>query len=175
MRRAEELDPLSLKMKKDLGRVLYYARQHDQAIEQYQKALDLNANDSQTHWYVGVTYVVKGRFSEGLAHFEKAMALDDDRFRLSWLGCAYAMSGQRSEARKVIDEMKSEQGYVAPYQIALVHVALGEKDASFRLLEKDYQERNEVLVWARVDPLLDGLRADPRFADLMRRVGHAQQ
>ncbi|MEO8433882.1 MAG: tetratricopeptide repeat protein [Pyrinomonadaceae bacterium] len=174
MRRAEKLDPLSLKMKKDLGRVLYYARQHDQAIEQYKKALELNANDSQTHWFLGVTYVVKGRVSEALAEFQKAMALDDDRFRLPWLGCAYAMSGKRGEARKVIDEMESNQGYVAGYSIALVYIALGEKDAAFRLLEKDYQERNEVLVWARVDPLLDDLRSDPRFVDLMRRVGLAQ-
>jgi hypothetical protein len=83
------------------------------------------------------------------------------------------LSGKKAEAQKIIDELKnlSKRSYVPPYNIAVIYAGLGDKNQAFAWLERAYNERSFYLTWIKVDPHLDSLRSDPRFADLMRRVG----
>ena len=92
------------------------------------------------------------------------------------LGRAYAVAGQREEARKALDELqtRAKRGYIAPFFFANVYLGLGEKEQAFAWLEKAYEARSWYLTWLKVDPALDSLRSDPHFADLLRRVGLSQ-
>ena len=87
----------------------------------------------------------------------------------------YAVSGRRIEALKVLDELNelSKRRYVSSYRVAAIHLGLGEKEQAFEWLERAYEEHDAWLVWLKVDPVLDDLHADPRFTDLVRRVGLA--
>jgi hypothetical protein len=89
------------------------------------------------------------------------------------LGRAYGLSGQRAEAERVLNELKSrtKTGYVSPFQIAMVYVGLGDKDQAFNALEQAYEARSWYMTWVKVAPEFDSLRSDPRFAALVRRVG----
>src|SRR5262249_20107585 len=92
---------------------------------------------------------------------------------LALLGHGYAVAGQRSQALELLEELVdlSKQRYISPYLIAIIYTGLGEKNSAFEWLEKTYEERSNMLVLLKVDPIFDRLRADPRFADLVRRVG----
>jgi tetratricopeptide (TPR) repeat protein len=92
------------------------------------------------------------------------------------LGYAYAKSGRKDEARKLIGELKelSNQRYVSPYFFAMIYGGLDEKDEAFSWLEKAYQQRSFFLLFIKTNPIMDGLRSDPRFADLVRRIGYLQ-
>ena len=92
---------------------------------------------------------------------------------LAALGQAYSVSHQQGEARKILDQLKdrSQQTYVQPMWIAVIHLGLGEKDQAFDWMQKAYDDRSAWLVYLKVDPLFDGVRSDARFVDLMRRVG----
>ena len=106
--------------------------------------------------------------------FQKAVDLSDDPVRyLAELGYGYALAGQRSRAQQLLDQLKefSTRRYVSPYRIARLYVGLGEKDEAFAWLEKAYEGRDEELVLLKVFALWDSIRSDPRFTDLLRRVG----
>jgi tetratricopeptide (TPR) repeat protein len=92
---------------------------------------------------------------------------------LAWLAHAYALAGKRSQAQLLLDEAKelSKQRYLSPYDIAIVYAGLGQKDQAFAWLQKAYEQRCDFMVWLKVDPRFGNLRADPRFQDLVRRVG----
>ncbi len=173
-KRAVEIEPLSLETNYWLGQTLHFARQYDQAIEQLRKTNDLDPNNWISHSFLGRSYGQQREFSQAIAAFQKARQLEDAiPESLAGLGHAYAMAGKRAEAQKVLDELKarSKRSYVPPYNIAVVYTGLGEKDQALAWLEKAYQDRSFYLTWLKVDPELDSLRSDPRFQDLMRRVG----
>ena len=173
-RRAYELDPLSLPVNLNVGWVFYRARQQDRAIEQFRKTLELDQNFSPAHFFLGHAYEQKGMYEEALAEFQKAISLSGRNPRLlSVLGHGYAVSGRTQEAMKVYDELgeMEKKSYVPSYHFALIHAGLGNKDRAFEWLERAYEERSVYLVFLNADPRLDGLRPDPRFADLLRRVG----
>jgi len=176
-KRALELDQLDMVMNLHLGWHYIYAHQYDLAIEQFRKTLEMDPNYGLTHWYLGQAYAQKGMYAEAETELRKAknllqqiVAVDAD------IGYAYAASGKGGEAKKVIDELKqlSKQRYVSSYYIALIHAGLGEKDLAFEWLENAYKERSDLLVYLNRDPRLDSLRPDPRFADLVKRVGLPQ-
>ncbi|HEY3203865.1 MAG TPA: protein kinase, partial [Thermoanaerobaculia bacterium] len=171
--RAERLDPLSLLVLTDAAWVFYCAREYDQAIEASRKAVDLDQRFWPAYTYLGLAYEKKGRFAEAIAALEKARELDDNPTILEMLGGAYAASGRRDDARKVLGELteRSKKGYVCPYEVATVYVGLGEKDSALRWLEKAEEDRADCVPWMRPDPKLDPLRSDPRFRELLRRVG----
>jgi serine/threonine protein kinase/Tfp pilus assembly protein PilF len=177
LKQAQRLDPLSLWISVDLGVSLYVARRYDEAIRQFRETLEMDKNFAQARLNLAFAYEQKGMYEEGIAEVRKAISLSGGRTEFaSYLGYAYAVGGKRAEAQKMMDELKeaSSQGYVPPYHVARIYTGLGEKDQAFRWLENATEERYSSMVWLKVDPLWDPLRADPRFADLVRRVGLPQ-
>ncbi len=175
IKRALELEPFSLIINSSAGRILYLERQYDQAGEQLRKTLELDPNFARARFFLGQVYQEKRMNEQAVAEFQKALQLDVNQYLLAGLGYAYATSGKRDEAMKVLDKLKdlSKQRYASFYGIAIIHLGLGEKDAAFESLEKAYQERSEGLSSLMVEPRWDSLRADPRFADLLKRIGLA--
>jgi len=175
-KRACDLDPLSLSANSELGLAFYFARDYDQAIEQFQKTLELQPNFSLVDAFLPAAFEQKGKYDQAIAGFQNGIALKGSTelsFLMSGLGHVYGVSGKKAEARALLDELKqmSLQEYVPAESIALVYVGLGEKDQAFAWLEKAYGERSFGVAWLKVEPRWDSLRSDPRFADLLRRVG----
>lgn len=170
--RALALDPFDVAMNFHLGFHYYIARQYDQAISQLQKTLAMNRNHSGAHGVLGLVYEQKGMHNEAIAELQRCMELDGDDMRGS-LGQVYASSGQRGEARKLLDQLQKEakHRYVSPYNIARIYAALGEKDQTFAALEKAYIERDANITDLKVVPEFDSLHSDPRFTGLLQRVG----
>jgi len=128
------------------------------------------------HTHLAQAYVQKGMYEEAIAEFQQGIMLSErNPALLARLGHAYAVAGRRQESARVLDELMklSRRSYVPPYCIAQIYAGLGLEDESFRWLEKAYQERSTYLGNLRSEHTLDGLRADPRFSDLIRRMGFA--
>jgi len=176
LKRAQELDPLSLIINADLGEVYTWARQYDKAIEQLRKTTEMDQSFYYAHWHLGMAYELKGSYQEAIAEYQKARALGDDPFVVACLGHAYAILGKRDEALKTLDLLKetSKERYVGEYSFAVLCAGLGERDQAFQWLEKGYQNRSSHVNWIKVDPMLDNLRSDPRFVELVKRVGLPQ-
>lgn len=175
--RAQELEPLSLMINTDLGAALYCARRYDQAIDQLRKTLDLDSSFVRGHIELGFVYRQKEQYEEALSEFQKALGFDgEDAYALSHLGYAYAALRRKDEAYKIIGQLKerSKRKYVLPTDIAVVYAGLGEQDRAFEWLEKAFTQRDDNLLYLKVDPVWDSLRSDPRFADLLQRVGFPQ-
>src|SRR6202035_640435 len=131
---AQELDPLSRTTNLAVGWVFFYARKYDDALEQCRKVLDLDPHFVSAHECLASTYLAKAAYDEGLAEYrELASSSQNDPLRLAGLGCAYALAGKKSQARKVITQLDttSKGQYVAPYFVGLIHASLGEKDQAF--------------------------------------------
>ncbi len=173
MKRAREIDPLSLLITAYSGLQYIYARQYDRAIELCQSALDMEANYWLALDFLGVAHQLKGNLPEAIAAFQKAKQLDDSPWILVRLGCAYAASEMRTEAQKLLEELQelSKRRYVSACGIANIYAALGENDQAFAWLEKAYDDRDENVCWLKVDPMFDSLRSDPRFGALLRKIG----
>jgi len=177
-RRALDLDPLSLSISTGLGRAYFWARRYDEAIEHLQKTLPQNSRYVDTHWSLGLAYEAKKMYAEAVSSFQAAVSLsktaefpDGKPEMAAALGHAYAVSGRRSEALKIIEQLKgliSRKSYVSPYSIALIYVGVGEKDQAFEWLDRAHNERDENYIHLKVDPRLDDLRSDPRFIERLR-------
>jgi len=177
MRRAQELDPLSLEKTTGIGDIFYYQRRYDQAREQYQRALEMDPKSGVTHWLMGNVHVKEARFEEAIAEYQKAIPLSGESpDEPASLACAYALSGKKREAQQVLAELqeRSKRSYISPVIIAFIYAALGEKDQAFAWLDKAYEGRDFILVLLKAEPMFDNLRSDPRFANLVRRVGLPQ-
>jgi tetratricopeptide (TPR) repeat protein len=172
-KRAVELDPLSLVINADLGMNYYYARRYDEAIEQLHKTLEMDPGYYYGHVNLGEALAAKRAFDEAIGEYQKARALNDDPFVLGLLGHAYASSGNKTEALKILDQLKelSRERYVSAYCFAIVYLALGDKEEALRWLEQCYQDRaGSEIGWIRVDALVDPLRDNPRFEALAVKV-----
>jgi DNA-binding winged helix-turn-helix (wHTH) protein/tetratricopeptide (TPR) repeat protein len=174
LERAQELDPLSLPINTDLAQSLFFARRYDESEEQLRKTLEMDQNFVRACIICGGVYEQKGMYEESIAILQKAAALSEgNTLALSGLGHVYAVSGKEGEARRILLELKqlARQRYVSAYNIGMVHAGLGEKKAALDWLVKAYHQRDVWLVWLKVNPRFDNLRAESRFTDLMRRVG----
>ena len=174
--RALELEPLSLVINFEVGLAYYFSRNYDQAIDQFQKTLELDANFPPPHTYLSAAYEQKGMFEEAIAGFQRAITVTkgaDKILAMASLGHVYAVSGRKTEARKLLAELQrlSEHSYVPAHDVALVYAGLGEKDKAFAWLDKAYEEHSFNLSYLKVEPRFDSLRSDPRFADMLRRIG----
>jgi TolB-like protein/Tfp pilus assembly protein PilF len=175
--RARELDPLSLIIGDVVGWIDSLARRNDDAVQEFRKAIDLDPLFYPTHYDLGLTYVEMGRYEDALAELEKARSLAGDTPRtLSGLAYACAMAHQRDRARDLLDQLRelSTRRYVPPFDVAVVHAALGERDQAFSWLDKAFEDRHPWLVMLKVTPKVDSLRSDPRFATLLARVADSQ-
>ena len=174
MNRASDLNPLSPALNLALGYRFYYAHQYPEAIEQIQKTLAMDAKFVPAHVFLGRAYEQKGTYPEAIAEMRKALELSEgDTNELAAVGHAYAVAHQAGEAKKILDQLKerSQQTYVQPSLIARIHVGLGDNNQAFDWLQKAYEDRSAGLLYLKVDPAFDGVRSDPRFIDLLRRVG----
>jgi TolB-like protein/Tfp pilus assembly protein PilF len=177
-KRAIELDPLSLVINADTSWIYFSARRYDEAEAQVRKTLEIDPQFFLAHYYWGEVLQFKGRLTEAIAEFKKAFELNNDRYSLAMLGQAYARNGQKDEAQKILDRLNEEakSHYVAPYALALVQIALGDKDHAIEELERAYSEGETNYLFAiKVDPMLDDLRGDPRFEALVRKVTAAKR
>jgi TolB-like protein/Tfp pilus assembly protein PilF len=172
--RALALDPLSVVIKTDLARMFYFARDYDQALEQYRAALDLDSNFGSAHLWLAHVYEQRGLFEQAISELETGVRLSTDSpFALAKLGHGYAMAGRHDDAHSVLHQLValSSQTYVSPYDIAIVHVGLQETDEAFAWLRRALEQRSLWLGYLSVEPQLDPLRSDPRFQELLRGVG----
>ena len=171
--RALELDPLSLVLNAHLAWHYLYARQYDQAIQQCQKASELDRNYPETAEFRGLAYEQKGMYQEAIAELQTAINLSGGSPHMkAELGHAYAIAGETTQALDILNELKrgSTETHISSYDIAVIHVGLGRKERALEALENAYQERSEWLRYVRVDPRLDPLRGDPRFEKLADQI-----
>ena len=171
-RRAQELEPLSFIGNSHLGWILYLAGRNDEAIAHCKRLLDVDPNFFPARRYMGLAYEQKGMYAEAIDQFEQGVKLSGSPLMLSLLGHAYAVSGKKADAQRILADLdQQKQRYVSPYTIATIYAGLGDKDQAFRLLEKAFEERDIWLMNLKVDPVLMGLRSDYRFRDLLQRIG----
>ncbi len=173
LKRAQEIDPLSIIINADLGTAYLFARQPDNAVEQLKKTVEMDENFQYARTYLGRAYLMQGSYQKAVAEFQKAQTLGDDPRITMLLARTYIAWGKRSEALKNLNQLKkaSKERYVSAYYFALIYAGLGEADEAFRWLEKAFHDREGRMTLIKVDPLLDNLRSDPRFQDLLKRVG----
>ena len=153
---------------------LYYVqRQYDRAIEHADKALEIDPDFVMAHDYRGAALLRQGKFASALEEFRKCRQLDKVPWYLARLAAAHALAGKLSEARAMLQELEdsSKRRYVTPECYFLVYVGLGEKDQAFAWLQKMYDVRSQYPLRLKVQPDFENLRSDPRFADLLRRMG----
>jgi serine/threonine protein kinase/Tfp pilus assembly protein PilF len=176
-KRALELDPLSTETDTVVGQNFYCARQYDLAVDTLRKTLDMDPNYWLARMFLGLSYEAKGDLPGALAELQRA---SETQTIILWpsaeLGHAYAVSGKKGKAEEILKELKerSKQSYVPAYDFAELYIGLGDKEQAFASLEKAYADRSMVLTLLKVDPELDSLHSDPRFKDLVRRVGLPQ-
>jgi serine/threonine-protein kinase len=174
IRRAEQLDPLSLPILATRGWVLYLARRYEEASETLQKALELDRDFVLAHRRLGQVYEAREMFMEARREYEKCLELaPDDVETLSALGHAYAVSGEPDRAREIINRLvdSAKSRYVPSYLIAVIQIGLNDADAAFKWLERAWAERYGFLAYLNVSPLFDPLRQDERLRELAARVG----
>jgi adenylate cyclase len=174
VRQAEALDPLKIGPKAGVAQIYNQAHEYDKAIEQYRKVLDLSPDDEQSHGALGHVYSRKGMYAEALAEMQKSFDLSHGNpFPEAGLALIYAESGKRDEAKVRLNKVIAAYGPDPTLAtiIALVYSVLGEKDEAFRWLDRAYQSRAPNLLQIRSFPEFDNLRSDPRFAELLRRIG----
>jgi len=170
-RRAQELDPLSSIISANLARIYMMRGEFDSAINEGRKIAELNP-DSPPHGILGQIYLKQGRNEEAIAEFEKGARRNLNG--PATLGYGYAVTGRRSEALAIVKELEDRyaRGEMRAEWIAYVYAGLGNKDQAFAWLERAFQERSGTLQQAlQIFSYFDKLRDDPRYADLLRRMG----
>lgn len=174
IQKAMEVDPLSPITWVGVAGRLYLARRYDEAIKVTREGFEVNPNHFLLHLVLGRAYLQIEMYQEAVAEMQKAVSLSGNSTEaLSGLARAYAAAGSRVEARTIIEELiaQSAEHYVSPYSIAKIHASLEDKEQAFTWLEKAYNERHPDFIELKVEPALDYLHDDSRFADLLRRVG----
>jgi TolB-like protein/DNA-binding winged helix-turn-helix (wHTH) protein/Flp pilus assembly protein TadD len=173
IREAMRLDPLSLPNNAELVRTLYYARNYDRAIEQGQKALQLDPNYARTHFWLGRVYSQKGMHREAIAASEKILeAMPDSNLGLTEMAYALASAGRQTEARKILQrlEERSARAFVPAYNLAIIHISLNEPDSALRYMQRALDQHDWAFIVFAVEPRLDPLRKDPRFQEISARL-----
>ena len=175
-KRGKELDPLNPRINLTYAYAYLEARQYDQGIEIIKKTFDLEPNFIPAHGALGMAYSGKGMYAEALAEYQEEERLVDDPDSAAnpYLGAAYAMAGRRKEALAILEKLESSQPDFGSVAMAVLYTSLGEREKAFAMLEKAYTARNTKLQDLEIEQGLDPLRTDPRFKDLLRRIGLPQ-
>jgi tetratricopeptide (TPR) repeat protein len=173
IKKARELDPLSISINSSLGWRLYLARQYDRSIEQLRDTLELDPSYEWAHFILGQAYEQKGEFDLARAELQKAVALSHNSpLMISALAHADALSGNQAEALRLLQQLaaQSKKQYVSPFYVAVVYIALGKTETAMDWMEKAFADRSNGLVFLRVEPELDPLRSNARFIALQKRL-----
>jgi TolB-like protein/DNA-binding winged helix-turn-helix (wHTH) protein/Tfp pilus assembly protein PilF len=173
VRKAQQLDPLSAIIATDLAKELYFVRRYDEAIVELRRALELDPNFVSAHNWLSDTFLEKGMYSEALAELEKTKPLKEERIYLRQTAYLYARMGRRAEAERALAKslQLSRGKTVSLGAVALVYAALGEKNKAFVWLEKAYAVNSSFMSSLKYWSVFDPLRSDPRFVNLIKRVG----
>jgi len=172
--KAQELEPLLPNPRRAKARILAFNRRYDEALILYGELAKLDANDVSTMLGLAYTHIFRGQYSQAFAPLQKVMSIDGENpSDLCYLGVVNAGSGQRAEALRILDKLQASKEYVSPVELSHLHSALGDREKAFELLEKGYAARDPQMRYLKAEPIFDPLRSDPRFADLLRRVGLA--
>ena len=173
-KKSQELDPLSLIISVAIGWALYMNRRYEDAIEQLRRTVELEPHYPVTYWILGLLLRKMGRYELAIAEGQKGVKLSGGSSLMSAaLAQTFAAAGNEPQAIQILDDLTklTKQKYVAPYFLAGIHIGLGEDERAMEYLEKSYEEHSHWLIYLHLDPSMDGLRSNPRFQDLVRRVG----
>jgi adenylate cyclase len=173
-KRAKELDPLTPSIRSDLGWAYNHARRYDEAIAECKPILDIDSNFYFTYWCLGFAYWQKGMLDEAAAAYERGVELEPHELPLKAdLAIVYADAGKKDRAQKIHEEFEEQarREYVMPNALAMVDMAVGNLDGTFAWLDKMYEERSPLLIWMNEHARYDRLRGDPRFQQLLRKIG----
>ena len=174
MKKARELDPLSTRINADLGMAYLSAKKYDEAIEQEKTTLELNPRASGAFWIRGMAYQQKNMFGEAIKDYQHALELSpNDQNYLAALGHVYASNGNPSAARNILDTLfaLTKKEHVSPFFIALVYTGLNDKEKALEWLQKAYEEKSGSVRYLKMEPRLQNLRNDPRYTELMKKIG----
>jgi len=177
VKRALEVDPLSVVYNIDAGTVYWITGHYQEAVAQFRKAIEMDPRNYTAHWGLGQALERVGDLPGAIAEYEKSTQLDDDPLPLGLLGAAKAKAGDRAAALAILNRLEdvTKHRYVPDYSFALVHLALGEKDQAMKWLESSFAKHQPDLNWIRVDPDLRPLRGDPRFEVLAEKIVPARE
>jgi serine/threonine-protein kinase len=169
-------DPLSLPFNTNLGYAYYYAHRYDDAIESARNTLEIDPNSFYARLLLGNAYQLKGQYDAAIAEYRKLRDQDEGPWAIAYLGNVYAVSGRKDEAQKALAQLQdlAKRRYVSPFFFALVYTGLGDQNQALAYLDKAYEEHNDYLAYLKVEPLFDPLRSDPRFQELIRKIGFPQ-
>jgi adenylate cyclase len=173
-KRAKELDPLTPYIRSDLGWAYNHARRFDEAIAECQQALDIDPNFYFAYWCRGFAYWQKGMLEEAVAAYARAVELEPDDLAVKAdLAIVYADADKTARARQIFEELeaKAQREYVPPLALAMAHMAVGDLDGTFAWLDRMYEERTPWLIFMNEHARYDRLRGDPRFQQLLRKIG----
>jgi DNA-binding winged helix-turn-helix (wHTH) protein/TolB-like protein/tetratricopeptide (TPR) repeat protein len=173
-RSARQLEPLSAVFNAFVGATLFFARRYDEAIEEFRRTIEIHPDFGVAHWYLGRAHLQKGRHQEALAELREAVKLSGGSpLMKGTLGVGYALAGDRAAAKATLAELETlrAESYASALDIADIHAALGDREQAFRWLDRAEAERSFHLIYLKVWPELDPLRADPRFEALILRLG----
>jgi tetratricopeptide (TPR) repeat protein len=174
VRRALELDPLSLEINTVVGRIFYLSRQYDQSIYAYRKVIDLDRHYARAHARLGMTYAAAEVFGDAIREFEESQRLSgSDPYIQGLTGYACAKSGNIAGAHELLGELnqRSRQQDVRAFGLALICIGLGKIEEAVAWLTKSYEDRSSYMAYAKTDPLLDPVRPNQQFAALLRQMG----
>lgn len=171
LKRALELDPLSTVINWEIGLPYYFSRQYDRAIEHFKRAVETDPQNTFARSFLAGIYSLKGSHEEALKVLDEPDS--EDSYLAAMTAYTYGMMGKRAAAKKIAErlERQAKQSYVSPLLFARVYVALGEKERAIEWLEKGYENREETSAWLNSEPVFDSLRSEPRFKELVRRIG----
>ena len=175
MKTAQRLAPADLIIACNVGKIYYYARNYQVAVEKYKEALGLNPDFRKVHWDLGLAYVQLGKLKEAEREFKPARSLTEENQDLfAARAYAYAQDGESGQARGVLAKLETLADHKSvAYEIAAVRAALGERDAAFFWLDRAFREHSAWRCYIKVDPRLDRLRTDDRFGKYLKQAGFA--
>jgi tetratricopeptide (TPR) repeat protein len=165
---------LSLIISVAIGWAFYMARRYEEAMEQLRRTVELDPNYPVTYWILGRLLREMGRYEQAIAEGEKGVKLSGGSPLMNAsLAQTFALAGKRKKAIQILDNLTTlaKQRYVASYFFAGIHIGLGEDDPAMEYLEKAYEEHSHWLIYLHIDPSMDGLRLNPRFQELLQRIG----
>jgi TolB-like protein/Flp pilus assembly protein TadD len=178
MKRAVELDPLSLIINSNLGWAYIHAGRLDKAVAQLRKTVEMNSSFYYARYALALALELKGAIPEAIAEYQKTVSITEDSVPLGMLGRLYAAQGRKDEAQKILQQLRQirEQHYIPAYSLALVYLGLGDRNEALKWLEEGYRERDGFNIGPiRVDPLLTPLHGDPRFEALAEKIVPARE